>query len=107
MYAIRRFISARSESSLSTLRNFASFAIQNASREDSDQTVRVHRLFRILTGCKTVLHLDWAHMSEGTFSDVAAQKSFLFFFFFFLHLLYYFVRKLFFLSLNIVLTSQL
>ena len=30
----------RSESSLSSLRNFASLAIQNVSSEDSDQTVR-------------------------------------------------------------------
>ena len=31
--------------------------------KDTDQTTRVHRL----------LSLRWAHMSEGTFSDVTAQ----------------------------------
>ena len=39
-----------SESSLSARRNFASLAIRNAPSEDSDQTVRMHRLILIFTG---------------------------------------------------------
>ena len=38
------------------------FAIKNTPREDSDQTAH-----------SSDLNLPWAHMSEGTFSDVTAQ----------------------------------
>ena len=38
------------ESSLSAWRNFASLAIQNAPREDSDQTARMRRLIWIFAG---------------------------------------------------------
>ena len=41
---------------------FASFAFPNASSEDSAQTY---------------LNLCWAHMSEGTFSYLAAQMSYI------------------------------
>ena len=46
------------QSSLSAYGHFASFAIHNAPREDSDQTARMRRLIGIFAG---------AHMSDGTF----------------------------------------
>ena len=42
---------------------FASLAIKNAPRDDSDQCVNA----------QTALILRWAHMSEGTFLDVATK----------------------------------
>ena len=47
----------------------ASFAIQNAPSEDSDETVRMY----FLTYLQTDLTFRWTNMSEGTFSDVAAH----------------------------------
>ena len=53
------------QSSLSAWRNFAPLAIQNVPTEDSDQPAQMCRLIWIFT----------EHMSEGTFSDVAAHEG--------------------------------
>ena len=51
------------QSSLSIRRNVSSLAIQISPNKDSDQTART----------QADLNLRWAHMSEGTFSDVLAH----------------------------------
>ena len=54
-----------SQSSLSAWKNFASLTIQTTPSEDSDQTANA----------QADQNLRWAHMSEGTFSDVVAHLS--------------------------------
>ena len=54
-----RIYAVRSESSLSTWRNVASLAIQNASSEDFDQPAHA----------QAAQNLRWAHMSKGMLSD--------------------------------------
>ena len=62
-----------SESSLFAWRNVASFTIQNGASEDSDQTVRMHRLIWIFAGRKCPNVLPWccdSYMSLVTAASI-------------------------------------
>ena len=67
------------QSSLTTWRNLASLAIQNAPSEDFDQTVRICRLILILAGCKCpkacflmLHHINHGKLLPENFKIVAA-----------------------------------
>ena len=67
-YHLSPRIAQSDQSSLSARRNFSFFTIENAPSEDSDQPAHA----------QADLNLRWAHMSEGTFSDVRAYLFVLF-----------------------------